>query len=70
MFSEKRKTEIAIVHSDLCLLNHTCTYILPTFISQLRHIDTDFIHLHASEFIPGGEVQWEILTEILESLET
>ena len=45
--------------------------IKKTFISQLRYIDnTDFIHLHAREFITGGEVQWEVLTETMESLET
>ena len=71
VFSEKRKKEIAIIHSDLCVKNYTCTYVLPTFISQLRYIDnTDFIHLHASDFITDQEVQWEILTESMESLET
>ena len=71
VFSEKRKKEIAIIHSDLCVQNHTCTYVLPTFISQLRYVDnTDFIHLHASEFIICGVVQWEIMTETMESLET
>ena len=33
-------------------------------------ITYDFIHLHASEFITDREVQWEILTESMESLET
>ena len=40
-------------------------------LSQLRYIDnTDFIHLHASEIITDREVEWEILTETMESLET
>ena len=67
---KKRKKEIAIIHSDLCVRNCTYTYVLPTFIAQIRYIDnTDFIHLHASEFIICGIVKWEILTETMETLE-
>ena len=67
MFSEQKKKEIAIVHSELCVEKHSCSYVLPYFIEQLRYIDNnDLVHLHASEFLIGGDVDWDILTEIME----
>ena len=53
----------------MCVEKHSCSWVLPDFISQLRYIDnTDLIHVHASEFLLDGEVQWEILTDLLENL--
>ena len=68
VFSENKSKEIAIIHSEVCVENHSCSWVLPTFISQLRYIDnTDLIHLHASECLLDGNVQWAILTDLLDS---
>ena len=68
VFSENKSKEIAIIHSEVCVENHSCSWVLPPFISQLRYIDnTDLIHLHASECLLDGNVQWAILTDLLES---
>ena len=67
VFSATNKSEIAIVHSEVCVEKHRCSWVLKDFISQLRYIDnTDLIHLHTSEFLLDGMVQWEILTELLD----
>ena len=68
VFSEHKSKEIAIIHSEVCVKSHSCSWVLPTFISQLRYIDnTDLIHLHTSEFLLNGNVQWDILTKLIES---
>ena len=67
VFSENLKREIAIIHSEVCLDKHSCTYVLPEFISQPRYIDNSgFIHLHSSELIIDRNVKWAILTEMVE----
>ena len=63
----RKKKESAIIHSELCVEKHLCPWVWRDFISQVRYIDNnDLIHLHASEFILAGKVQWGILTELLD----
>ena len=58
--------EIAIIHCDVCVEKHTCTYVLPDSVTKPRYKDnTGFIHLHSSELINNREVKWAILAEMV-----
>ena len=66
VFSKHLQKEIAIIHSDVCVEKHTCTYVLPDSVTQPRYKDTTgFIHLHSSELINNREVKWAILAEMV-----
>ena len=51
VFSEQKKKKITIIHSELCVEKHSCSYVLPYFIDQFIYIDNnDFFSLSGTPF--------------------
>ena len=71
VFSEQQQKEVATIHSELCVENHSCSFLPSSFKSQ--HIfkdDQDLVHLPASMYFKenlftGFEVKWETLASML-----
>ena len=61
IFSEQKQKEVAILHSELCVKNNSCS--LPSdFRSQLSFKDEqDIQHVPASMYFTDFEVKWEYL---------
>ena len=67
IFSEQQQKEVATLHSELCVENHSCSFLPSNFTSQLIFKDNqDLVHLPASLYFKenlftGFEVKWETL---------
>ena len=62
IFSEKRQTEIGMLHSELCIESNPCSLLPSKLQTSDRFVEENyFVHMPASKYLLERNVKWNIL---------